>query len=203
MIFVRQHVQFGNVLANEEYLQTALRHYRHALQITEENWQGQGRDAGFVFPDEPVYTGKPMGDKNEHLRTVADDEGLTVDQVREAIDAWKAAKGELTAVIEDSPLARLRLRFAKRLREIELPADGFSTKAQADAAHRLSATLYQLQATQTGLGLPVTEKPERVREAERLRTAYLRSHDGAGLPVAVRPRGRPRRDAAQEVGALP
>jgi hypothetical protein len=69
MMFARQHVTFGNVLANEEYLQAALRHYRHALKITEDNWQGKGRDADFVFPAEPDYTGghgEPMGDTREN-----------------------------------------------------------------------------------------------------------------------------------------
>jgi hypothetical protein len=65
MIFVRRHVICGNVLANEEYYQTSLRHYRNALAITEEWWAGKGRDAGFVFPKDQVYPvgqGEPMGD---------------------------------------------------------------------------------------------------------------------------------------------
>jgi hypothetical protein len=106
---------------------------------------------------------------------------------------------QLVAVVEDSPLGRLRARFEKELREIELPTGGFTTKAQADAAHRLSGILYQLHDVETGLGLPLTPKAEEVKEGERLRMAFLRSHDKEGRPVAVRPRGRPRRDALQKV----
>jgi hypothetical protein len=39
----------------------------------------------------------PMGDKASRFRGVATDNGLTVEQLREAIDNWKAANGELTA----------------------------------------------------------------------------------------------------------
>lgn len=100
---------------------------------------------------------------------------------------------QVAAVIEDSTLGRLQARFEKRLREIELPGGGFTTKAQATAAHRLSQTFWHLQERQRKLLLPVMEKPERVKKAEAMESAYHRSHDDTGAPIPVRPRGRPSR----------
>jgi len=140
-----------------------------------------------------------MGDKAEHLRAIAEDEGMTVDEVREALDAWKAAGGALTAVIADSPLMRLRARFEDRLREVELPAEGgFTSKGQADAVTRLSSTFYQLQNVEAGFGLSSREIPPKLTEGLRLRSEWQNHHDKEGRPIAVRPRGRPRRDAGDE-----
>jgi hypothetical protein len=193
----------GNIEVGNERFDRALSYYLRVIEVATFQWWGwNSKDVArslvnLVHHVIEYYT-RLMGDKAQNLRAVADDEGMTVGELREAIDIWKSAKGELTAVIEDSPLARLRLRFAKRLREIELPPEGFTTKAQAQAVQRLSGTFYQLQAMETGLGLPVTPKPERMREAERVRASYLRSHNQAGDPVPVRRRGRPRRDALRE-----
>jgi hypothetical protein len=101
---------------------------------------------------------------------------------------------QLAAVLEDSTLGRLLARFEKRLREIDLPANGFTTKEQADAVQRLSSTFYQLQDVEAGFGLPLREKPAELREGERLRAEYMRHHDKEGRPIAVRRPGRPRRD---------
>ena len=119
------------------------------------------------------------------------------EEERSAVLDWvmKVAAGETTArVIEDTRLGRLQARYEKRLREIELPEGGFKTKEQSDAAHRLSTTLRDLQKVQTELGLPVAEKPEKVKKAEAMVSAYYGSHDKTGAPIARRPRGRPRRE---------
>lgn len=97
---------------------------------------------------------------------------------------------------DDSRLGRLQARFEKRMREIELPSEGFTTKEQAAAAARLSTTLAELRKVQAELGLPVMLKPERVRQAERLRMEYVRHHNKTGEVIPVRPRGRPRRQVA-------
>ena len=106
----------------------------------------------------------------------------------------KVAAGEMTArVIEDTRLGRLQARYEKRLREIELPEGGFKTKEQFDAAHRLSTTLQDLQKVRAELGLPAAKKPEKVKKAEAMWSAYYASHDKTGAPIARRPRGRPPR----------
>ena len=50
LFFAREHARFGNVLANEEYFQTALQHYWHAFVIAAENWAGKGKDVR-LLPD--------------------------------------------------------------------------------------------------------------------------------------------------------
>jgi hypothetical protein len=115
-----------------------------------------------------------------------------------AAPAENLSPAQVAAVIEDSTLGRLQARYEKRLREIVLPKGGFTTKAEANAAGRLSKTLRDLQKIQRKLRLPVTVIPERVREAERLRTDYETHHTKTGEVIPRRPRGRPRRHAAEE-----
>jgi hypothetical protein len=88
----------------------------------------------------------------------------------------------------------LQERFENRLREIEIPATGFTTKEQAADAARLSTNFADIQKVEAELGYPPTPKPERVREAERLRMEFVRHHNKEGEAVPVRPRGRPRRE---------
>jgi hypothetical protein len=134
-----------------------------------------------------TYYSKKMGNNGE---------GIGARLLREL------SPSQLAAVLEDSSLGRLRARFEKRLDELELPAGGFTGKEQADAAKALSNTFYQLQDLEAGFGLPLREKPSKVREGERLRAEFLRHHDEDGRPIPVRRPGRPRRDAAVENGAL-
>jgi hypothetical protein len=81
----------------------------------------------------------------------------------------------------DTPLGRLEFRYAKRLREIELPESGFSSPEQAAAAARLSATYRSLRKLQIELGLPVTPKSWKVTAADRLRVSYQRSEKTPSL----------------------
>jgi len=196
---IRQHVICGNVLANEEYYQTALRHYRHALAITEALWSGKGRDADFVFPGEPVYTGTDGGHVEDAERNTAQELTKPAGNTRENTGGVGArllrelSPDQIAAVLEESPLGHAMKRYEKQLREIELPAGGFTSKEQADAGARLAQTLRDLQNVQAGLGIATTEAPERVKEAERMAGAYRRTHDERGAFIPPRPRGRPRR----------
>jgi hypothetical protein len=65
--------------------------------------------------------------------------------------------------------------------------------AQRKAADRLSSTFSDLQEVERQVGLPMTEKPEQVKRAEALASAYRRSHDKSGAAIPVRRPGRPRR----------
>lgn len=100
---------------------------------------------------------------------------------------------QLDAVLEESSLGHALKRYERQLREIELPAGGFKSKEQADAGGRLAQSLRELQNVQAGFGIPATEAPERVMEAERMAGAYRRTHDKTGAFIPPRPRGRPRR----------
>ena len=104
---------------------------------------------------------------------------------------------------KDTTLGRVRSRYERQLREIVLPSGGFTTKTEADAAAALSTTLRDLRKVQRDLGLSLTEKPERVSEAERLRSAFVRSHAKTGEVISVRPRGRPRRAPDQASSSPP
>ena len=91
---------------------------------------------------------------------------------------------------DNTPLGRLQLRYQQRLAALALPEGGFKTREQANAAGRLSKTLQDLQHLQARLGLKVTEKPPNVREAERMRMAFLRRYPAK--PDASRPPRTPR-----------
>jgi hypothetical protein len=104
---------------------------------------------------------------------------------------------QVALILEDCPLGHVLARYERQLRDIELPEGGFTTKAQADAAGRLDQTFRELQNIQAGLGLPVSEKPERVREAVRRRSAYVKHHTKTGEVIPARPRGRPPRTPEQ------
>jgi len=121
--------------------------------------------------------------------------GFTTEaEVKAAPARAELSAQQLAAEIDDSTLGHRRRRFEKRLREIELPEGGFTTKEQAGAAALLATTLRELQKLERELGLPVTETPKRVREAEAMASAYRRSHDDeTGEVIPPRPRGRPRR----------
>jgi hypothetical protein len=97
------------------------------------------------------------------------------------------------AQYDDTRLGRLLARYEKRLREIELPEGGFTTKEQAAAGARLAQTLRHLQNVQRDLDLPVTETPEKVSKAEALASVYRYRHDETGAFKPPRRRGRPRR----------
>ena len=105
--------------------------------------------------------------------------------------------------IADSRLERLQVRFEKRLREIDLPEDGFTFPSQAKAAERLWSTFRQLQEVRAELKLSAMEKPERLTKAVAMASAYRRSHDKTGAPLPVRPRGRPRRGGHEDAEATP
>jgi hypothetical protein len=110
--------------------------------------------------------------------TTPQDRPLTALQVAEAKDRAR--------------LDVLKLRFRHRLETIDLPKDGFKTKEQAADAARLAKTLSDMQELQAKLGLEVTEKPERVREAERMRGAFLY------VPRPKKPTARQNRLARQK-----
>lgn len=115
------------------------------------------------------------------------------------VDFLKAGDAAMVRASDDTRLSRLQARYEQRMRDIILPPGGFTTKEQAKAAHRLSSTLRDLQRVQRELGLPLTQKPECVREAERLRQAYEHHHTKGGEYIAPQPRGRPRRDAVPPI----
>jgi hypothetical protein len=141
------------------------------------------------------------------IRLAAEIFGLTEAELTEAAHQYKAAKAEATArettgrATDDTRLGRLQTRFERRLREIELPEGGFSSKAQAKAADRLWKTYRDLQKVEAELGLPVTEKPDRVTEAVRMRSLYRLHHTKTGEIIPPRPRGRPRRRAPEQASA--
>jgi hypothetical protein len=118
--------------------------------------------------------------------------------VKNLLTAFAGAEGETTTP-EDTRLDRLQARYETRLEKIDLPEGGFTTKAELKAAERLAGTYRDLVEVQAKLRLPVTEKPERVKKAEALASAYRRNHDKTGAMIPVRPRGRPRRAAAREL----
>jgi hypothetical protein len=86
----------------------------------------------------------------------------------------KLSPTQVAAVIRDSTLGRLLRRYEEMLLTIGLPADGFETKQQAQAAARLATTYRSLRQRQIELGLEPLPKDSRVREAERLRVAFDR-----------------------------
>lgn len=85
-----------------------------------------------------------------------------------------ASADDVPEEAQDTPLARLSFRYAKRLEAIILPQEGFSSEEQAREAARLSETYRHLKNLQERLGVPVTPKDPRVAEADRLRVAYRR-----------------------------
>ena len=107
---------------------------------------------------------------------------------------------QLAALLEESPLGHAVTRYERQLPAAELPAGGFfQSKTQADAGASLGQALRDLQNVQARFGLPITEN-EKVRKAEAKAATYRRSHDPAtGAFIVPRPRGRPRRNARQEV----
>jgi hypothetical protein len=122
-----------------------------------------------------------MGDVKTDLNALARNLGLSFEE----------AAQKLTR--DDDTRLGLQARYQKRLREIELPEGGFTTKAQVAAADRLAATYRQLRAVQTDL-----EKPEAVARAEALASAYRRSHDKtSGAAIPVRRVGRPRKTGSE------
>jgi hypothetical protein len=144
-----------------------------------------------------------MGDKNEHLRAVAEDYGLPVEVAGKALER---AAAELTArqaaefMANTRGIERLRsleARFETRLAGFDLPVGGFTTPKQAADATTLGSTLRELQKLQRKMELPVTETPERVFQAEAMASAFRRHHDAeTGALIPPRPRGRPRHSAA-------
>jgi hypothetical protein len=147
----------------------------------------ESKTTGLTGRDMPEERGQHTGSNIEGRESV----GVGARLLREL------SPSQLEAVVEDSTLGRLRARFEKRLRELELPAGGFTSKGQADAVARLSGTFYQLQNVETGFGLPPREIPWKLTEGARLRSEWENHHDKEGRPIAVRPRGRPRLDAVE------
>jgi tetratricopeptide (TPR) repeat protein len=149
-----------------------------------------------------VYTGEhggPVGDAADIA------EADIMDRVRKLprdklpalaklVEDFEAGAGALT---DDTRLGRLQARFERRLREIELPEGGFKTLAQFKAGNRLKSTFYDLRDVERELGREI-EKPEKVAQTEAFISAWDRSHDKNGAPVAVRPVGRPRRAVGEQ-----
>jgi hypothetical protein len=147
------------------------------------------------------YTRKHM-DTMAAKSAVAASENLSILELQQAIDEYKAAKGKLTkreggtsatprakrgarnlsqpqvaAIIDSSQLGRLTRRYEDRLARIELPpeGEGFQTKQQAQEAGKLWSTYQSLRTLEGQLGLPPTAEDSRVTEAQRLRTAFYRN----------------------------
>jgi hypothetical protein len=148
----------------------------------------ESKTTGLTGRDMPEARGQHTGSNIEGRESV----GVGARLLREL------SPSQLEAVVEDSQLGRLLNRYEKRLSELELPEGGFTSKEQADEVTRLRSTFYQLQNIETGFGLPLREIPPKLREGERLRSEWQNHHDKEGRPIAVRPRGRPRRDAGDE-----
>lgn len=173
------------------------------LDISNQDWihnEAQWNDTNLELLrrlDRKLYT-EIMDKAAKVCKPAADFFGLSVE---EAINVLRKASAETLArettarASDDTRLGRLQARYERRLREIELPDGGFTTKAQVGAAHRLAQTFSHLQKVKSELGLPVTEKPEQVRKAEAMASAYRRSHDKSGAAIPVRRPGRPRREA--------
>jgi hypothetical protein len=162
-----------------------------------------GKNAGVDASNKPVETGGhggPVADAEEISRA---DIHARVDKIpreqlpalAKVIDDFAVGGIEATA---DTRLSRLQGRFAKRLREIELPEDGFTTLAQLKAADQLARTYRDLRDVRSELKLPKIEKPEAVAKAEALASDWRRHHDKTGAVLPPRPRGRPRRIAPDQ-----
>jgi hypothetical protein len=105
---------------------------------------------------------------------------------------------QIAAAIADNTLIDRLVRFQKWQREIELPECGFTTKQQAQAGAAFAKTFHDLQESEAACRFPITEKPDQVRDAERMASDYYRHHTETGEMKPRRPRGRPRRE-----GTLP
>jgi hypothetical protein len=130
-------------------------------------------------------------------KQVAEFCGTSVDDARRVLDDLKNGRDAVSEVTADTRLARLQARLQRRVREIELPEGGFTSKAQAKAAARLSTTFRDLQKVRAELELPPLEKPPEVREVARLRSDYVKHHTKTGEAIPRRRRGRPRRVAVE------
>lgn len=118
--------------------------------------------------------------------------------ITEHQESGTKASPQVKQARELTRLGILNLEFEERLETLELPPNGFTSKAQADAAARLGTTLRELQKLQKKLGLPITATPESARTGKAMASAYYRSHDKeTGDAIPSRPRGRPRRTEAQ------
>jgi hypothetical protein len=165
----------------------------------------------------PAYNPVPMGDAAHDLNALAANLGLTFEEAAAKLTARETtgrataeprpkltpqqireAKRQISEAKLQVRLDRLERRYEQRLKAIELPPGGFTTKKQADAAARLATNLRDVQKLQTELGCPVSEWPDRVTEAESMASAYRRTHTKTGEIVPRRPRGRPRRNSSSE-----
>jgi tetratricopeptide (TPR) repeat protein len=110
---------------------------------------------------------------------------------------------QIAIAIADETLVDRLVRFQKGLREIELPEGGFATKEQAQAAAAFAKTFHDLQESEAAFGLPLTDKPHEVSQAEAMKSEYYRYHTETGEPIPRRPRGRPRRTSQPQAGSQP
>jgi tetratricopeptide (TPR) repeat protein len=178
--------------------------YRQIYGITNQlEWAFLDKEADKQFDESkvPSYTeghGGPVADAGEISREAihARVESMPREQLpalAKLIDDFAVGVIEATA---NTRLSRLEGRFAKRLREIELPENGFTTLAQLKAADQLAKTYRDLRDVRRKLKLPEMEKPEAVAKAEALASDWRRHHDKNGAVIPPRPLGRPRRIAS-------
>ena len=90
------------------------------------------------------------------------------------VNDLKLSPKQVDSVVQDSTLGRLHRRYEELVGTIDLPAGGFETKEQAQAAGRLSTTYQNLVKRRTELGLEPLPKDSRVTEARRLTEAFYR-----------------------------
>ena len=170
----------GNIEAGNCQFDRAGAYYSRVVEVAGVGWWGShskefARALLNLVRRAVEYYTRLMGDKEEHLRAVAEDYGLPVEVARRALEA--AAEMTTHGDTRLSRLQVLQARYEKRLRELVLPPGGFTTKAQADAGATLGSTLRELQKLQDKLGLPMTETPERVLQAAAMASAYRGCHD--------------------------
>jgi hypothetical protein len=140
-------------------------------------------------------TGSPSKKRATITGMSAEETGDTGNPTRERIGARLLrllSPKQLEAVLEDSPLGRLLVRYEKGLREIEqFPADSLETKEQADAVARVGTTLRRLQKVEAKFRLRITETSDQVLQREAMGAKYRRNHDESGAPIPPARRGRP------------
>jgi uncharacterized protein affecting Mg2+/Co2+ transport len=135
------------------------------------------------------------GASNQGMVSAADIEEATAETTRPALPP-KLSPQQVAALTADTPLARLQVRYEKRLREIVLPEDEIKDVEQARAAAALVVTYRNLVKQQTKEGIEPQPQDERVTKAQRLSVAFYRKKRKAHASPR---RGRPPKMAANSL----
>jgi tetratricopeptide (TPR) repeat protein len=209
-IIDRQHAEIANFVSSAYVLRgqafgeikrfgSGIRDFLNATSVDPKNADARIQLRLALAQIDDMYYSDVMGEQ-ANIKTFAAEKGITVVQLEEIVDSWKAANcvsdvptpQQIQIAKVKARLDGLLRRYEERLMEMNLPEGVIETKKEADAAARLATTLRDVQRLQAELRLPLTETPERVKQMEALAAVYRRSHDKTGKPVVPKTRGRPR-----------